>query len=91
MGVSKTFGVKLEAKSILKEVVTSEPFWWTHRTRITSHRKVEQYTGICVTGYSVMISTKGSLQGPLGKDLRNISGFLPPFMTMPTPQLILTG
>ena len=42
-------------------------------TRIISHRK-EVITGISVTGWSVMWTTYGNLQGPFGKGSRNISG-----------------
>ena len=39
----------------------------TLRKGTTSHRKVEQYTGTSVIGFSVMRSTNGSLQWPLKK------------------------
>ena len=38
-----------------------------------------------------MRNTQESLQGPLRKDLKNISEHLPSFMAMPTPQVIIPG
>ena len=37
-----------------------------------------------MTDWRVMKNTKESLQGPLGKGLRNILGYLLPYMAIPT-------